>query len=128
MKLPGKPLVVSSLEKAYELKSKKVPMIYKKWEKSRPKHCYDNCWHFLQKDVGAVYVLGFLLLDNSIPIEHAWLKKGKKYYDITISDDKQFTQTYYSFIELDFTAVNKLAGLCEYVPDIIAYTRFRDKL
>lgn len=120
-------ILLETLEKAYSLKSIQVPIKYKKWKRSRPKHCYDNCWDYLKTNPKAKYVLGFLVLDNAIPIEHAWIK-DVDYYDITLSDDKKFTQTYHVFVELSYTATANLAHLCGYIPDLLAYTRHRVKL
>lgn len=124
-------MLLTTLEKAYSLKSKQVPIKYKKWKNSRPKHCYDNCWEFLvqnqdkKSSSSTKYVLGFLVLNDSIPIEHAWIKHKDLYYDITLSDDKKFTQTYHVFVELSFKETANLAQLCGYVPDLLAYARYK---
>jgi hypothetical protein len=91
---------------------------------SKPKQCYNNAFRMISRihDGQEVkYVLGVILF-HGIPMEHAWVKHGEKYFDPTL--DPKGNDAYYSMHELP------VDGLMAYVeengsaPDLHDLDRF----
>ncbi|MCD9485852.1 hypothetical protein GLP21_12070 [Photobacterium carnosum] len=74
----------------------------------KPKQCYDNSFKLLQRLIQTTtedvkYVLGMCVCSSILPIEHAWIKVGAKYYDPTLEIvvGDIIANTYYSVMEFD---------------------------
>jgi hypothetical protein len=72
-----------------------VEVEFRKTKSSRKKDCYNNTFRAMG-GTGA-YVLGFVFF-HGIPIEHAWLKEGGKYFDPTLDPKDQ--QGYVKVLEV----------------------------
>lgn len=64
----------------------------------QPQQCFDNCFE-LAASLNATYVLGVYC--GLIPIEHAFIKVGDKYYDPTLEIvTGNLEGQYFSFLEI----------------------------
>lgn len=69
----------------------------KSYKKSSPKACFANSEQYVDNH-DSIYVLGFLLFQG-IPIEHAWIREGSEYYDVTLGGTSD-TEVYVKCIEI----------------------------
>ena len=65
-----------------------VQVTVKRHPKSLMKACFLNAYNYVTTHVNCVYVLGYYLY-MGIPIEHAWVKQGDNYIDVTLNDNKE---------------------------------------
>jgi hypothetical protein len=72
------------------LDPKIVDVKIRKSRRSKPKECFNNAYKAIIDSATPSkmkYVLGYAFYLN-VPIEHAWVKDGDTYYDVTVSSDK----------------------------------------
>lgn len=106
---------------------KEVVVRHKTHPQSRQKDCYNNSWRELsdhQTDESR-YVLGYLMHlagSSHIPIEHAFIKHGKDYFDVTI--DPKPGDEYISLVELVWDDVMAFVDKFGHAPDLYSMNRF----
>lgn len=89
-------------------KIEEVKVEHKGTKYSAPKMCYNNSFRYmLLENEKAKYVLGYVIY-HSIPIEHAWIQEGSKYFDLTL-DPSQY-DGYVKLTSLPFKEVNKFVS------------------
>ena len=91
-----------------DLNPKSVEVSFKKTVGAKKKECFNNAFKSLSGHPDSKYVLGYVFFHN-IPIEHAWIKEGDKYFDVTLVPDQQ--HGYVSVAEF------KLDDIMEYVDE-----------
>lgn len=76
------------------------------YRRAIPKQCYNNAYRFISDNTSSPYkyVLGYYFLNGSIPIEHAWVKIGKKHFDVTL---KSISGDCF-YVELESLALDEL--------------------
>lgn len=79
---------------------KEVEVTFKKTAGTQKKQCFNNAFKALTGHPDSKYVLGYVFL-HSIPIEHAWIKEGDTYYDVTLDPAKQYGYVSVSEFSLD---------------------------
>lgn len=100
-----------------------VTVMIKKHAKSRMKACFNNASNYVLAHKNCSYVLGYYLF-HGLPIEHAWVRQGDFYLEITLNDHHEGDR-YFKVIELspeqlkEINAFNRQKG-----PDFYAYSRF----
>ena len=88
-----------------------------------PKNCFNNA--YLRRQGDDLYVLGYLLHstgDQHIPIEHAWIKRGDEYIDVTIKVREE--DSYVSVVELTYEDIEGYVGQYGHAPDLYSINRF----
>lgn len=83
-----------------ELDVKEVNVKFKKMVGAQKKQCFNNAFKALSGHPESKYVLGYVFLHN-VPIEHAWIKEGDTYYDVTLDPAKQHGYVSVSEFSLD---------------------------
>ena len=101
---------------------KKVEVERKSFPGARAKECYNNTFKYIAEN-GGTFVLGYLVYAKAIPIEHAWVRDGDKYFDVTLKDNKG--DEYYSVMELNFDDVMEYVDKYSTAPDIYSWERFK---
>lgn len=86
-----------------------------------PKACFSNIGRGVFSIQDAMYVLGFGFA--CVPIEHAWIKIGYKYYDPTWEAHTEKATTYISAIELYPSEVARVGETSGYYPDVCELAR-----
>lgn len=103
-----------------DLDIKEVKVQYKKHPGARKKECFNNAFKALENE--DTFVLGYVFL-HGVPIEHAWIKKGETYYDVTLDPKDQ--QAYYSVAEFSFDEVMKYVDKFHSAPSLFDMNRFK---
>jgi hypothetical protein len=67
------------------------------------------------------YVLGYVMY-KGIPIEHAWIKEGEQYFDVTLDPEKQ--DGYVSAYESDFDEISAYIDKYHSAPSLYDLNRF----
>ena len=98
-----------------------VSVTYRKFGKSKQNQCYSNAFHYLSDHPSAKFVLGYIFLHGSIPIEHAWVYDGA-YFDITI--DPNPDDVFLKLLELDMRDVVEFASDTSHAPDLYNLNRW----
>ena len=86
--------------KRVKVDPKEVDVKFKKMVGAQKKQCFNNAFKALTGHPDSKYVLGYVFLHN-IPIEHAWVKEGDTYYDVTLDPEKQHGYVSVSEFSLD---------------------------
>lgn len=113
-------MLISSLRFVPEVVS--VPVYHEKFHGSKPKMCFNNAFLYLMEHTDCSYILGYVVLDIGVPIEHAWVKSNKGYLDVTL--DVRGGEEYYPLVELSYSEVCDFVFKKEYPPSIYDYNRF----
>lgn len=108
--------------KHLKLDPKEVEVTPKKHSSSQRKQCFNNSFKALSGDHSELYVLGFMFY-HGIPIEHAWIKKGDKYFDVTL--DMKDVDCYVSVLELSFSDVMEYVDKHHSAPSLYDFNRFK---
>lgn len=104
-----------------EIDLKEVNVEYRKSAMSRKKECFNNSFKALSGHPDSLYVLGYVFLHN-IPIEHAWIKEGDRYFDVTLDPEKQ--HGYVSVVEIPFDKVMEYIDKHSSAPSLYDLNRF----
>jgi hypothetical protein len=84
------------------------------------KDCYNNAFKYLLNgNFDAKYVLGYLLYNGNIPIEHAYVRDVDQYYDVTLVPNE--ADSYVSVTELSFNEVSEYILTFASAPDLHSY-------
>lgn len=113
-------LMISSLRIKPEVVS--VPVSHQAFDRSVQKQCYNNSFLYVMEQMGRLYVLGYVVLDIGVPIEHAWVKSNETYLDVTLAPKDGYE--YYPLVEMDFQEVSKFVCERGYAPSLYDYNRF----
>ena len=99
---------------------KLVKVICRQAAHSEPKACFNNAYRAMSAP-DDLYVLGFVLVQG-VPIEHAWIKSGGRYIDVTL-EPSGFE--YVSVVEMPFQVLLEITEANRYCPpDIFDVNRF----
>lgn len=107
--------------KYIKLDLKKVDVKYKAKPGSQKKQCFNNAFRALADHPNTSYVLGYMFF-HGIPIEHAWIKQGETYYDVTLDPEKQ--EDYISVAEFSFDEVMQYVDKFSHAPSLYDMNRF----
>lgn len=88
---------------------------------TRNKACFNNSYLYCLSNSDCKYVLGYTQFHN-IPIEHAWVKKGEKYFDVTLNDAKDMQ--YVSVVELSLHDLAAYVKKHKHAPGLYDYNAF----
>lgn len=116
--------MMASQLKFLDVDVKEVEVSYLHHAHSQQKQCFNNAYLALN-DNNDLYVLGYYMMDLStqqIPIEHAWIKRGNVYYDVTL--EPRDNDAYVSLVELTLDQVVEFADDKGHAPDLYAMNRF----
>lgn len=108
-----------------EIEPKEVDVKFKKMSGARKKECFNNAFKELLNHSDGVYVLGYVFL-HSIPIEHAWVKEGETYFDVTLDPEKQ--HGYVSVAEIPFDELSEYIDSHSSAPSLYDLNRFNGTL
>lgn len=97
---------------------------FKKRPGSQPKQCFNNAFKSLSASENSKYVLGYILF-KGIPIEHAWIKEGNEYFDVTLDPSKQ--DSYISVYEAPYDEVFEYVDKYHSAPSLYDLNRFFSK-
>jgi hypothetical protein len=103
------------------LNPKNVDVEFKKISGAQKKQCFNNAFKSLSVHPDSKYVLGYVFLHN-IPIEHAWIKEGDKYFDVTLDPTKH--EGYISVAEFSFDEVMEYVDKHSSAPSLYDINRF----
>lgn len=104
-----------------DVKPVEVVVKYKKTPGSQAKACFNNAFKALSGAPDELYVLGFVFI-HSVPIEHAWIKRGNEYFDVTLDPAKQ--HEYFSIAEFTFDQVFEYVDKYNTAPSLYDMNRF----
>lgn len=105
-----------------KLTPQEVKVKLRKHAASQAKACFNNAFKALKHD--SKYVLGYMFF-HGIPIEHAWVKEGDTYYDVTLDPAKQ--ESYVSLLELSHDEVFEYIEQHHSAPSLYDLNRFYGK-
>mgnify|MGYP003576831144 CR=1 FL=1 len=106
-------------------KVEEVKVKYKKHPQSQPKQCFNNAWRHVIDHPGSTYVLGYYMYMGQIPIEHAWVKEGNGYLDVTLDEKKiKSSDAYMKVIEVPRELLDEYVNAKQHAPDLFALNRF----
>lgn len=88
---------------------------------SAPKRCFENAYHYASSTPGAIYVLGQYVI-HGIPVEHAWVKDGDRYLDVTLKERKP-NDRFFVLFELDELALFSAVLRCGIAPNLYDYAK-----
>lgn len=117
------PEVVSSIGSSYNVEPKEVKVEIKKFPSAKSKECFDNSRKYVTSHRGTSYCLGYYLLYGQIPIEHAWVKEGEKFFDVTLKDNLE-NDEYYLFFEISREDLNEILLAIRQSPSIYDYKKY----
>ena len=100
---------------------KEVDVKFKKMAGTQKKQCFNNAFKALTGHPDSKYVLGYVFL-HSIPIEHAWVKEGDTYYDVTLDPAKQ--HGYVSVAEFSLDEIMPYVDKHGHSPSLYDINRF----
>jgi hypothetical protein len=102
---------------------KKVTPAFLHVDGAQIKDCYNNAFKYLLNcNFDATYVLGYLIYNGGIPIEHAYVKDADQYYDVTLVPNE--ADSYLSVIELSFVEVSEYIITFSSAPDLYSYNNW----
>lgn len=88
--------------------------------------CFDNSRGYVMSNPRSSYIIGYVVLENGIPIEHAWVKDDGKHIDITLPDSDKYE--YWMLGELSGDEINHIMiGLRQSSPNLYDYKKYRSK-
>lgn len=100
---------------------KEVEVKFKKIAGAQKKQCFNNAFKTLSGHPDYKYVLGYVFLHN-IPIEHAWIKEGDTYFDVTLDPTKN--QAYVSVSEFSLNDIMPYVDKHGHSPSLYDINRF----
>ena len=103
------------------VKPNEVEVQFKKITGAQKKQCFNNAFKALAGHPDSKYVLGYVFLHN-IPIEHAWIKEGDVYYDVTLDPAKQ--HGYISVSEFSLNDIMLYVDKYGHAPSLFDINRF----
>ena len=106
---------------------KRVQVTSQVHPRSEQNRCFNNAFKVLLHEAAgeqSKYVLGFLMTQDGCPIEHAWVKRGAKHVDVTLSDKIIANHTFISVAEFSFMEVAKYVSEKHYAPGLYEMDRF----
>lgn len=115
--------IITSLGSAYDLEPKEVKVEIKNFSEAKAKACFDNSRKYVSSHSGTSYCLGYYLLYGQIPIEHAWVKEGEKFFDVTLKDNLE-NDEYYLFFEISMEELDNILVAIRHAPSIYDYKKF----
>jgi len=118
--------LVNHLATQYKCTPEEVKVTLKKHTPSKEKQCFDNAYKYVTKSTTSKYVIGYYLYQGQIPIEHAWVKDGDQYLEITLKNVDE-NDKYYKFAELDHDELFNVIDSCHNAPSLYDYFRFKNK-
>lgn len=107
--------------KFVKLEPKEVDVEFKKIAGAKKKECFNNAFKALSGHPDKSYVLGYVFYHN-IPIEHAWIKDGDTYFDVTLDPTKQ--DGYVSVSEFPFNDIMQYVDKYGHSPSLYDINRF----
>lgn len=107
-----------------ELDPKEVEVKHKKLAGSQKKQCFNNAFKAMSGHPDSKYVLGYVFFHN-IPIEHAWIKEGGEYFDVTLNPEDQ--QGYVSVAEFSHDEIMPYIDKFNSSPSLYDINRFLGK-
>ena len=75
---PFRKMVSLLLKQDRGARGEEVRPMVERWSHSRPNACYNNAFLYASERPGCRYVLGYLFVGGSVPIEHAWVWDPKR--------------------------------------------------
>lgn len=105
------------------LDPKEVEVAHRKLAGAQKKQCFNNAFKALHGP-NTKYVLGYVFFHN-IPIEHAWIKDGDEYFDVTLNPKDQ--QGYVSVIEFSLDEIMPYVNKFHSAPSLYDINRFLGK-
>lgn len=117
------PEVITSLGTSYNIEPKEVAVEIKNFPKAKAKECFNNVRKYVSSHPGTSYCLGYYLLYGQIPIEHAWVREGEKFFDVTLKDNKEDDE-YYLFFEISREDLNDILLSIRKAPSIYDYKKY----
>lgn len=108
--------------KHVKVEPKEVDVKFKKVVGAQKKQCFNNAFKALTGHPDSKYVLGYVFLHN-IPIEHAWIKEGDIYYDVTLDPAKQ--HGYVSVSEFSMSDIMSYVDKHGHSPSLYDLNRFK---
>lgn len=114
--------MMTSAIRNIQLNPKEVVVKYKKHPSSQKKQCFNNSFRALSEYPDSLYVLGYVFF-HSIPIEHAWVKQGDTYYDVTLDPEKQ--DGYVSIAEFSLSDIMSYVDKYKHSPSLYDINRFK---
>ena len=97
---------------------------FKKQSGSQKKQCFNNSFKAMTGHPNSKYVLGYVMY-KGIPIEHAWIKEGEQYFDVTLDPKQQ--DGYVSVYESDFDSISEYVDKYQSAPSLYDLNRFFGK-
>ena len=107
--------------KHVSVKPNEVEVQFKKIAGAQKKQCFNNAFKALAGHPDSKYVLGYVFLHN-IPIEHAWIKEGDTYFDVTLDPAKQ--HGYVSVAEFSLAEIMPYVDKHHHSPSLYDINRF----
>lgn len=103
-----------------KLDPKEVDVKYKKHGMARKKECFNNAFKAMTGNKSERFVLGYVFF-HGIPIEHAWIKEGEEYFDVTLDPKNQ--DSYISVLELEFDTIMEYVDAHHSAPSLFDLNR-----
>jgi hypothetical protein len=106
---------------------KEVHVTSKVHARSEQSQCFNNAFRVVLHEVSddsTKYVLGFLILEGGAPIEHAWVKHGDTYVDVTLAEKYMQRCEYISVAEFTFREVSAYVNEKHHAPGLYEMERF----
>lgn len=110
------PPILEYMAAQYRATATPVVVTAKPFKLAKPKACFDNAYKWCSRNPGSVYVVGYLM-HTGIPIEHAWVRQGRAYFDVTIQVAHPSAK-YFSLFELDSQALAHIVVKTEAPPGL----------
>jgi len=104
-----------------KLDIKEVSVVHQKAPGSIRKDCFNNSFRYWSNHSGCTYVLGYLFYAG-IPIEHAWVRDGERYLDVTLDPKKQ--ETYFAVYEVSDDVLMRYVDAHHSAPSLFDLNRF----
>lgn len=101
-----------------------VEVLHKSHSRSEKKQCYNNSYRFVSDHYSQhpKYVLGYVFLHGSIPIEHAWVSVNEHYFDVTL--DPGNDDVYVKVVEVPEALLLDYINQQGHAPDLNSLNRF----
>lgn len=101
--------VITAMGANFGTKARKIKVRLRRYSAARPGKCFENAYAYCMENPTAVYVVGYHLSFGAVPMEHAWIREGDKYLDVTYTDDAAEDSPYISMFELNAAQLTVLA-------------------
>ena len=101
-----------------------VEVRYQPFKNSIKKQCYNNSFRYLTQEHGndVRYIMGYLFLYKTIPIDHAFVRVGTEYLEITVKPGPD--DIHVSLVEITRQELLDYVVDNNHAPDLFSYNRW----